>query len=139
MWLAFAVRKAEFTAACLGLRLGIGAALLGRHVLHEEVEPMGGLEPPTSPLPRECSTTELHGLEGREFYVAEQKKSSLSSVFLVFAFLPSLRRQKFLLCDVRRSLEPRRCFQPPARPPGGGSANEAWQIAKPLWYLAKAD
>ena len=23
--------------------------------------PMGGIEPPTSPLPRECSTPELHG------------------------------------------------------------------------------
>src|SRR5690606_30302684 len=28
----------------------------------KRMEPMGGLEPPTSPLPRECSTAELHGL-----------------------------------------------------------------------------
>ena len=26
-----------------------------------DVEPMGGFEPPASPLPRECSTPELHG------------------------------------------------------------------------------
>ena len=26
--------------------------------------PMGRIELPTSPLPRECSTTELHGLMG---------------------------------------------------------------------------
>src|SRR5690606_25951693 len=36
----------------------------GRFTRGESVEPMGGFEPPTSPLPRECSTPELHGRMG---------------------------------------------------------------------------
>ena len=44
------------------------------------MEPMGGLEPPTSPLPRECSTAELHGLFEGAHLTSRFKKNPQKSV-----------------------------------------------------------